>query len=221
MMAVALGVLGVSAPARGDVVAAQAIHDFGSVEQGAPVVHQFVLKNTGRAMVRIEGARSSCGCTVAAPEGQLVKRNQLMSVRVRLDTSALAGRTTKTVTVRTSDPRTPAVQLALRGVVLTDLMVTPTPIYLGYVYRGDPARHELVVAPGRPGEVPYTVSGVETSSDVIRAYVVPGDKPRQQKVIVELAADAPSGRFSDEVVIHTTSPRQPVISVPVFGNVVG
>jgi hypothetical protein len=221
MMVVALGVLAASPPARGDMVAAQPIHDFGAVEQGVPVEHLFVLKNTGRGMVRIERPQSSCGCTVAAAEGQLLNRDQLTSVRVRLDTAALAGRTTKTVTVRTSDPRTPAVLLVLRGVVLTDLTVTPTPIYLGHVFRGDPARHELVVAPGRPGPTGYSVSSVETDSDAIRAYVVQGDTPGQQKVIVELAADAPSGRFNDRVMIHTTSPRQPVITVPIFGNVVG
>ena len=47
---------------------------------------------------------------------------------------------------------------------------------------------------------------------------MPGDKPGQQKVIVELNGDAPVGRFNDHIMIHTTSPRQPVITVPVFGR---
>src|SRR5262245_11671650 len=224
-MVIALGVLGASAPARGQVVAANTVHDFGMVEQGTPVDHAFALKNIGRSIVRIEGTKSSCGFTVAASDGQLVSPGQLTWVRVRLDTAALAGRTTKTVTVRTSDARTPAVQLAVAGVVLTDLMVTPTPpVYFGGVYRGEAsARREIVVVPGRPGpqQTQYTVSSVETDSSVVRTYVVAGDKPDQQKVVIEVYGDAPLGRFTDHVVIRTTSPRQPAITVPVFGSVLG
>jgi hypothetical protein len=228
-MVVALGVLVTSAPARGDVVAAKAVHDFGMVEQGNPVTHAFALKNTGRAMVRIEGTRPSCGCTVAAADGQLVAPGAITWVRVRLDTAALAGRTTKSIVVRTSDARTPAVQLALAGVVLTDLLVTPTPLYFGRVFRGEPAaRRELVVSPGRPavpgkpaGQTSYTVTSVETDSPVLRTYVVAGDKPDQQKVVIEVDGEAPLGRFTDQIVIRTTSPRQPAITVPVFGSVLG
>jgi hypothetical protein len=225
MMVVALGVLVASAPARGEVVAAMAVHEFGMVEQGTPVEHAFALKNIGRSIVRIEGTQSSCGCTVAASDGQLVGPGQITWVRVRLDTAALAGRTTKTVILRTSDARTPAVQLALAGVVLTDLMVTPTPpVYFGGVFRGEAAaRREVVVTPGRPGpqQTPYTVSSVETDSPVLRTYVVAGDKPDQQKVVIEVDGEAPLGRFTDHVIIRTTSPRQPAITVPVFGAVLG
>src|SRR5262245_38914236 len=101
--AVALGVLVASGPARGAVVAATPVFDFGMVEQGAAVQHQFALKNKGRGMVRIEDARSSCGCTVAAGDGKLVRPGEISWVSVRLDTAALSGRTAKTVTVRTSD----------------------------------------------------------------------------------------------------------------------
>jgi len=221
MTVVALGVRLASAPARGEVVATEWMHTFGAVEQGTPVIHPFALKNTGRTMVRIEGTQSSCGCTVAAPEGQVLRPKQITWVRVRLDTAELVGRTTKTITVHTSDARTPVVQLALSGVVLTDLMVTPTPVYLGRVYRDAPVRLELVVGPGRPGGNRYTVSAVETDSVVVRARAEAGDKPGEQKVIVELGYDPPPGRFTDHITIRTTSPRQPVITVPVFGEVVG
>jgi hypothetical protein len=219
MAVVALGVLLGSAPAQGYVVAAKPLHDFGVVEQGVGVEHQFALKNQGRSWVRIDGAQSSCDCTVAASDGQLVRPGDITWVRVRLDTTKLSGRTTKTVTLRTSDARTPAVQLGLTGVVQSDLVVSPIPIYMGFVPRGDSARRELLVSPGRPGDAQHTVSTVETDSPNIRAYIWPGDKKGQQKVIVEVNTFAPPGRFSDHVIIRTTSPRQAEITVPVFGQV--
>ena len=109
----------------------------------------------------------------------------------------------------------------LTGVVLADLVVAPTAVYLGRVFRREPVRRELVVSPGRPGGQVFTATSVETESTALRTYLAPGAKPGQQRVIVELDRRRPVGPLHDQVVIHTTSPRQPVITVPVFGQVLG
>jgi Protein of unknown function (DUF1573) len=223
-MMVALGTLTACAGARGGIVGGHALYDFGTVEQGASVQHVFALKNTSRVPVQLRGTTSSCGCTTSDVDERTIRPGRLASVGVTLDTTKLSGKTTKTVIIHTSDPRTPALLLALTGTVLTDLRVTPSTVYLGRIWRGDLARHELVVSagrPGRPGDSQYSVSAVETSSSVLRAYVAPGDKPGQQKVVVEVDVDAPPGRVTDQLTIRTTSPRQSVITVPVFGDVIG
>jgi hypothetical protein len=219
-MAVALALAG-SAAARGKVVVENPVYDFGAVEQGVRVTRGFVLRNKSRLPVRIDGVVPGCACTVAAPEGATIGRGGQTVVSVTLDTAELVGKTTKTIAVRTSDPQTPAVQLALRGVVLADLRVSPTAVYLGRVWRTEPVRRELVIGPGRPGGTAYTAASVETESPALRTRLEPGAKPGQQKVIIELTGDVPPGRFNDEVVIRTTSPRQPVIKVPVFGQILG
>jgi hypothetical protein len=217
-----LGLLLLGAPARAAGLAVQVpVFNFGLAEQGTTVVHQFALKNTGKTTIRIEDVRSSCGCTAAAAEGKLLTPGQIGWLAVRLDTTDLVGKTTKTVTLHTSDARTPEVMLALTGTVLTDLVVTPTPLYLGRVWRGDPVRRELRISTGRPGPTTYGVSSVETESWALHTYVQPGDKPGEQKLIVDLDPEVPAGRFNDQITIHTTSPRQPVITVPVFGDVLG
>ncbi len=224
-MAVAIGALLGSAPGSppiwADVVVEKPVHDYGTVEQGTQVRFGFVLQNRSRSMLRIDEVSSSCGCTAAVSEGTLLRPKQRTTVRVTLDTRELTGRSTKTVTLRTSDPRTPVVQMALTGIVVSDLVVTPTPVYFGSVYRGEPVRRELAVRPGRPGERRYTVSAVQSESPAVRAYLEAGAKPGEQKIVVELGYDPPEGRFNDELIIHTTSPRQPVIKVPVFGQVIG
>ena len=203
------------------LVAEAPVYDFGMVEQGTPLAHQFALRNTSRAYIRIDQVNSSCGCTTVSADGRLVAPGQLTWVPVWVDTSDLVGKTTKTVTVRTSDPRTPVVMLAVTGTVLTDLVVTPSPLYFGHVWRGTPVHSELIVKPGRPGPSTYTVSTVETESWRLHARVEAGDKPGEQKVIVDLDPEVASGRFNEQLTIRTTSPRQPVIMVPVFGNVMG
>ena len=213
--------LPVRGTALGKVMVEMPVQDFGIVEQGTPVTRGFVLRNKSRQAVRIDRVVPACACTVAATEGQIISRGGQTTVMVTLDTRELVGRTTKSIGVRTSDTQTPYVQLWLRGIVQADLMVAPTAVYLGRVFRTEPVQRELVISPGRAGGQVFTATSVEATSTALRTYLAPGAKPGQQRVIVELTGDVPSGRFDDEVVIHTTSPRQPVIKVPVFGQVLG
>ncbi len=39
-------------------------HDFGKIEQGKPVTHEFAFTNTGTTPLVISNVRGSCGCTV-------------------------------------------------------------------------------------------------------------------------------------------------------------
>jgi hypothetical protein len=217
---VVTAVLAAGVPVEARLEADPPVVDFGTVEQGARVTRQFVVENKSRSPVRIERLVPSCACTVAMPAGESIGPRGRMALSVTLDTTDLVGKTTKTIIIQTSDRQTPSVQLALRGTVLADLMATPTAVYLGRVWRTEPIRREVIVGPGRPSGTRFTVTSVETESSVLRARVEPGPKEGQQKVIIELGAEPPSGRFNDEVVIRTTSPRQPIIRVPVFGQII-
>jgi hypothetical protein len=197
-----------------------AVHDFGAVEQGATVEHVFRLRNTGTSALRIDHVKGTCACTVGVATGEAIVPGDEAWVTVRLDTARLAGRTTKTATVYTNDPLAPTVAVTLTGEVLTDLVVRPTPLYLGHVHRGAVVRREIVVAPGRPGGT-ASVLAVEAASPRIRAWIEPDPGGVGQRVVVELDSAASSGRFSDDLVLRTSSARQPSMTVKVLGTIDG
>jgi hypothetical protein len=194
------------------------VHDFGAVEQGTPVVHVFRVRNAGTAALRVDHVKGTCACTVGVASGEPIAPGDEAWVTVELDTSRMAGRTTKTVTIYTDDPTTPTVPVTLTGEVLTDLVVRPTPLYVGHVRRGTVVRRELAVAPGRPGGSAL-VASVAPSSPHLRAWL---ETPEHggQRVVIEIEAAAP-GRLSDTVVLRTTSERQPTLTVKVLGTVDG
>lgn len=197
-----------------------AVVDFGTVEQGAVVEHVFRLRNDGPVPLRIDHVKGSCACTVGIATGDAVAPGDEAWVTVRLDTARLAGRTTKTVTVYTSDVAAAVVPVTLTGEVLVDLVVTPTPVYFGRVRRGSVARRAVRVTAGRPYGA-ATVTAAETADPHLRAWVEPAADGQGQQVIVELNADMPLGRFNDELVLRTTSPQQPAVTVKVLGTVEG
>jgi hypothetical protein len=40
------------------------VHDFGKIDQGKPVTHEFLFTNAGSTPLVISNVRGSCGCTV-------------------------------------------------------------------------------------------------------------------------------------------------------------
>jgi hypothetical protein len=139
---------------------------------------------------------------------------------VRLDTSRITGRTAKTVSVYTNDPAMPIIALTLTGQVLADLVATPTPLYLGRLRRGQSARQEITVMPGRPDSL-ERVTWIENANPAVRATLEALPQGGGQRVVVDVDPAMPLGRFNDRITLHTTSAREPDLVVGVFGSIEG
>ena len=192
------------------------VHDFGQVERGVPIDHVFKVKNTGTGWMRIDHVKGTCACTVGTTTGEPIPPGGEAWVTMRLETNELAGRTTKTATVYTNDPAAPTLPVTLTGTVLSDLVLKPVPLYVGHVRSGATVRREITVAPGRPNGT-ATVTAVETTSARLKAWVEPAVGAEGQRVVVEVRTDQP-GRFTDEIVLKTTSAVEPSMPVKVVGT---
>src|SRR5437763_1453804 len=212
--------LGWAEESRPRVALDEPVFDFGTVDRGARVDHTFPVPNRGSATLRIDHVKSSCGCTVAVLSEREVPPGGEARVAVSLDTARLAGRTTKTVNVYTNDPDAPVAGLPLAGQVVADVILTPQPLYLGHLRRGEAVRREVIVSSGRPGER-YAVARVEPTSPHLHARLEARSDGPAQRLVVELDRDLTLGRFNEQLRLHTTSPREPVLTLPVFGSVEG
>jgi len=202
------------------LVLPEGVFEFGAVERGTEVSHVFGLPNRGGTDLQIDHVKTSCGCTVAVLSDQTIPPGREARVAVTLDTSRLAGRTTKTVTVYTSDPAAPVVSLSLTGQVNTDLVVSPTPLYLGRVQRGETVRREVLITPGREGGA-YAVERVEPATRALHTRLDSRTDGPGQRLVVELDRAVPLGHLNETLELRTTSPNQPVIRLPVLANVEG
>ena len=209
-------------PAAADprLTVADPVVSFGTVERGSRIDHTFVLRNVGDATLRIDNVKSSCGCTVAVVSDRDVPPGREGRVTVSLDTARMVGTKRKTITVSSNEPAAPSIGLTLTGQVLADVVVTPNPLYLGRLRRGQSSRHEVVVTSGRPGEV-FQVVAVEHANPALHARLEPRTDAPGQRIVVELDKDMPLGRISEQLTLRTTSPREPVVTLPVFGSVEG
>ena len=75
--------------------------DWGSVLQGEVVIHEFEIKNSGGAPLKIERVKPSCGCTTVDFD-KVIAPGATGKVTLKVDTKKFSGRIKKTAKVITN-----------------------------------------------------------------------------------------------------------------------
>ncbi len=73
--------------------------DFGTIQQGQVVEHEFSFTNTGEEDLVIGSAKPSCGCTVPEYPQKPLRPGESGVIRVKFDSSGKSGPQDKTVEI--------------------------------------------------------------------------------------------------------------------------
>ena len=93
--------------------------NFGYIpERGGQVSHTFTFTNTGTAPLVILEARSSCGCTKPTFTARPIEPGQKGEISVSFAPRGNSGEFTKSVNVKTNDPKNKKIVLHIKGVVI-------------------------------------------------------------------------------------------------------
>ncbi|OFV88632.1 MAG: hypothetical protein A2V74_04515 [Acidobacteria bacterium RBG_16_70_10] len=101
---------------------APASWDFGRAFPNQRLRKQFTLRNVGDRELVIEKVSTTCGCTVAEGYDRTITPGGSTPLVVSLETRQSLGRIEKRVAVRSNDPETPMLEIAVAATV-----VPPTP----------------------------------------------------------------------------------------------
>ena len=74
-------------------------YNFGEIQQGESVTHDFILKNTGDADLIISAAKGSCGCTVPQWPKTPIAKGEEATIKVTFNSAGKSGKQNKTVTL--------------------------------------------------------------------------------------------------------------------------
>jgi hypothetical protein len=215
-----LGGEGVPAPTS-DVVAPtgnvfscdQPVFDFREVSPGAVIAHAFVLQNRSTNTVRILNVRTSCGCTTTAMATNLLLPGQALELTVSLNLQGRSGPQRKTLTVESDDPMNPRLRLAMTGVVINPIEVTPAGVHFGTLARDGEAEREVLLT-GRTGVV-FKVKEVKPSSQDLTATFETREEGRSYRVKIRSVGPRQAGTTQAAVRVLTDHPVVPELNIPV------
>jgi len=201
------------------------IFEAGKVDKGGDINHDFVIRNTGDTVLRIEEVRPACGCTVANYD-ESIAPGASGKIHAVLDTTDQTGPISKGLTVITNDPDNPRLTLTIKAEVSQRLFVRPGFARFVQTKGSGVGQIDQIIFTRDFDDLevlevksPYPFITAE-AREATEEELLEEASGKQWVVTVKLDYDqAPVGSLADYVRIHTNHPKQEVVSVPVTGFV--
>ena len=185
---------------------------------GENIVHDFVIRNSGAAVLNVHRGKSACGCTVTSVPAPISPGGEGI-VSVLLSTHGGGGKTLeKTITITTNDPKNTVIPLTIKARVLKPYTLNPKSVKLkGRL--GKTIKDTLDLAPTEDN--PFTIQEITTR----RGHNIRFDleeiwkKDRlQYRLTIENTSKTP-GIYFDTLYVKTDSEIKPIISITVMGKI--
>ena len=194
--------------------------DFGEMYQEEKVSHEFVYRNVGKAPLRIEKVKTTCGCTAAEPSHREILPGQQGTISVIFDSGHFRDRVTKLVYVDTNDPEEPRVTLTITGVVKLEVQVSPTGVYVGQMKLGTKAIRSVDILPVEVSKFKVLGTNItDPAISVIRTESVKKDGKRGYRLIVQYGPVSRPGRVSASLLVQTDLKHSREIAIRIYGRV--
>lgn len=197
----------------------QPVYDFGTILQGKKVDHIFVFRNKGTDPLTIGKLKTSCGCTAATVSAKTIPPGKTGEISVSFNSTSFSGNISKTVTVESNDPQSPATTLTLKGNVTEELSLTPRQLSLGNV-KPD-AKKEITVIFTNRSNRPVTLTSVKAGIPQVsvrtkKTVIKPGET---SELVVTVLPRAEDRYISGYINILTDFPSKSEMVIPVYATV--
>lgn len=92
--------------------------DFGTIQQGDKVAHDFMLSNEGKSTLFLRNVKTSCGCTAVEYDKEIAP-GESTTLHVVFNSRGKRNRQNKTITIICNDPNNSTIVLRMVGTVQT------------------------------------------------------------------------------------------------------
>jgi len=108
----------------------ETLFDFGRIKSSEPVRHEYIVTNTGNAVLDIMTVQPGCpGCTTALPWDRQVQPGKTGKIPIQFNPLGFSGPVSKSVTVSCNDPAQPSHILQFKANIWQPIDVQPSYLY--------------------------------------------------------------------------------------------
>lgn len=196
------------------------VHDFGILARGSKTEFEFTFSNLYLEDIHVADVSSSCGCTRVRIDKPTLKTYEKSAVVASINTMAFLGQRGATVTVTIDKPFYAQVQLQTKCYIRSDVVFHPGSVDLGSVDQGTGLQRSVEV--GYAGRDDWQVLEVKSANPHLSGKVVEtyrADGQVRYKLLVQWAADAPTGFVNDQLVLLTNDQNAKQVPIAVEGRV--
>jgi len=195
--------------------------NFGRIKQGEVVTHEFVFKNEGTAVLKVNRVSTSCGCTAALVSEKELSPGREGRLKVTFDSRGYSGKVIKYVYFESNDPKSPQIELSL----LVEVEVPPGPrieldrynLDLGISLEGEESTARFKVKNSGQLEMTIDIESPEMTfyaggKKIVFPYTIAAGK----EVELELRIPGKEGRVGllrDYLLIKCNDPSRPTLSL--------
>lgn len=191
-------------------------YNFGEAFEGAELVREFKVKNTGKADLQIDQVRPSCGCTIASFDRTIPPGGE-GKITLKVSLKGFHGNFKKTATVFSNDPQNPRAMLIIQGKINAVLEIRPS---TNIAFRGmaDQQTEKTIDLVGTTK--PFKIVKVESNlADKVRYQIETVEEGKHYRL--KVANLVKQGNYSGFVKCLTNVPEKPEIQVRVSGYLEG
>ncbi|MEI6085377.1 MAG: DUF1573 domain-containing protein [Verrucomicrobiota bacterium] len=197
------------------------VYDFGSTSLVSKLEGVFIISNVGDAPLEKIKAQPSCGCTSAPMKTDKLAPGEKTELAFTVNVGAMnRGHLEKHITITSSDPKQPSVNLTLKADIVSVYEFNPQSIMVGDLRLGSSTNTEIQVK--RTDGKPLGVTKVEGAGTFVRTKLEATEGSNTTAIIrVEIVAEGVARRFNDSVRVFGENATQPLLVIPVGGRFVG
>lgn len=186
-------------------------HDFGEVRLGQTVSHDFLVRNVGKGVLKVE--RAELSHPNMSLRSRPIEPDSEGRISLELKTAGLAGVVEAQALVFFNDPRLPRAVLTLRGRVRPPLEIRPFGSLFLAAFKDEPVERALTLV--NNDEKPIEVKQVGSEGSHFLPAFKALEPGKTYAITVKLAPGTPVGRYEETLVIEMSSPPGRVLKVPV------
>jgi len=197
------------------------VYDFGRVQAGGDIVHDFFFTNTGNGPLELLRVKPSCGCTTAGEYTRIVQPGATGKIPIKLSTKKGGGNISKSVTVNTNIPGPDAtVRLEIKGTVWQPIEVTPRSAAFGRLTvekANEGMERRLTIVSNVDQALKPSITG--SDNKMFKAELKPLEDGKKYEIVVGLVPPLSSGNNTGKITVTTGIADPATVEVPAYAFV--
>jgi Protein of unknown function (DUF1573) len=205
---------------------------FETMKHGTKMSHEFPLKNTGTAALKLENTGSTCKCTVGNLENDTLLPGQETKIKLEWHGVAVNPKFSQSATYKTNDAKYAEIKFEIEGAVIDSFVMEPGLINLGSFSADTGVSREFVVycyAEGIDVERlewsdPRTAQYIKIDKSLLTTEEYKNERPtalKAYRVVLNVLPGMQNGPVHGKVQLFSTaSVEVDKLELPVNGTVV-